>query len=281
MRNLKALIAYEGTDFHGWQVQPGRRTIQGAIEHALATLEGAPVKIHGSGRTDAGVHARGQVASFQLANPVPCPNLKLALNHRLPPAIRILDVGEVPESFHARYSAVAKTYEYRIWRGEICPPFQRRYAYHLPYPLDEAAMIAAAPRFEGERDFRSLATRDGEPKDSTVRTIFSSRMRREDEELVYRVRGSGFLYNMVRNIVGVLIEIGRGARLPEDVEPILEARDRRAAGPTAPAPGLFLVDVEYPPESIRPKPNTLHLRSLTQEAKSMWSRDSAPRGRSL
>jgi len=249
MRNLKAVIAYEGTDFHGWQVQPGRRTIQGTIEHALATLEGSAVKVHGSGRTDAGVHARGQVASFRLANPLPCANLKLTLNHRLPPAIRILDVAEVPESFHARYSAVAKTYEYRIWRGEICPPFHRRCVYHLPYPLDEAAMIAAAPRFEGERDFRSLATRDGEQKDSTVRTVFASDLQRQGEELVYRVRGSGFLYNMVRNIVGVLIEIGRGNWGPEDIERILEARDRRAAGPTAPAPGLFLNDVEYPPES--------------------------------
>jgi tRNA pseudouridine38-40 synthase len=249
MRNLKAVIAYEGTDFHGWQVQPARRTIQGTIENALATLEGQPVKVHGSGRTDAGVHARGQVASFRLANPMPCANLQIALNHRLPPAIRILDVAEVPESFHARYSAVAKTYEYRIWRGEICPPFNRRCVYHLPYPLDEAAMAAAAPRFSGERDFRSLATRDGEEKESTVRTIFESSLERAGDELVYRVRGSGFLYNMVRNIVGVLIEIGRGNWGPDEVGRILAAKDRRAAGPTAPAPGLFLVDVEYPPES--------------------------------
>ena len=248
MRNLKAVIAYEGTDFHGWQVQPGRRTIQGEIEHALSTLEGGPVKVHGSGRTDAGVHARGQVASFHLANPMPLENLARAANHRLPPAIRLLEVAHAPESFHARHSATAKTYEYRMWRGEICSPFNRRYVFHLPYPLDEQAMIEAAPRFEGERDFRSLATRDREPKESTVRTIFSSSLQREADELVYRVRGSGFLYNMVRNIVGVLIEIGRGAWGPEDIERILGARDRRAAGPTAPAPGLFLDNVEYPPD---------------------------------
>jgi tRNA pseudouridine38-40 synthase len=246
MRNIKAIIAYEGTDFHGWQVQPGRRTIQGEIEEALAALEGRPVKVHGSGRTDAGVHARGQTASFRLANPLPCANLKLALNHRLPPAIRVLDVAEVSETFHARHSAAAKTYEYRIWRGEVCPPFIRRTVYHLPYPLDEEAMAAAALRFEGQRDFRSLATNDGEEKGSTVRTIWSSRLEREGEELRYRVRGSGFLYNMVRNIVGVLIEIGRGNWTPEDVDRILEARDRRAAGATAPAAGLFLVEVEYP-----------------------------------
>ncbi|MCB1021243.1 MAG: tRNA pseudouridine(38-40) synthase TruA [Bryobacterales bacterium] len=245
MRNIKTVIAYEGTDFHGWQVQPGRRTIQGEIEGALALIEGAAVKVHGSGRTDAGVHARGQAASFRISNPIPVENLRLALNHRLPPAIRILDASEAPEDFHARYSATAKTYEYRIYRGEICSPFLRRTVFHLPYPLDEEAMFAAAPRFEGERDFRSLATNDGERKDSTVRTIFSSRLAREGEELVYRVRGSGFLYNMVRNIVGVLIEIGRGSWGPEDVERILAARDRRAAGPTAPAPGLFLLDVEY------------------------------------
>ena len=245
MRNFKAVIAYEGTDFHGWQVQPGQRTIQGEIERVLAELEGGAVKVHGSGRTDAGVHARGQTASFRLSNPIPCFNLRLALNHRLPPAIRILDIAEAPDAFHARYSATAKTYEYRIWRGEICPPFVRRTVFHLPYPLDEAEMTAAAPRFAGERDFRSLATNDGEVKESTVRTIFSSRLVREGEELVYRVRGSGFLYNMVRNIVGVLIEIGRGNWRAEDVERILAARDRTAAGPTAPAPGLFLVEVEY------------------------------------
>jgi tRNA pseudouridine38-40 synthase len=245
MRNLKAVIAYEGTDFHGWQVQPGRRTIQGEIEAVLGTLEGDPVKVHGSGRTDAGVHARGQTASFRVRNPIPCANLQRALNHRLPPAIRILAVSEVPEGFHARYSATGKTYEYRIWRGEVCPPFVRRTVYHLPYPLDEPAMTAAAGLFEGERDFRSLATNDGEKRESTVRTIYSSTLVREGEELVYRVRGSGFLYNMVRNIIGVLIEIGRGNRRPRDVERILEARDRRAAGPTAPAAGLFLTEVEY------------------------------------
>ena len=247
MRNLKITVTYEGTDFHGWQVQPDQRTIQGEIEAALAAIEGRPVKVHGSGRTDAGVHALGQVASFHLENRIPCQNLQLALNHRLPPAIRVLGVEEAPESFHARYSATAKTYEYRIWRGQVCPPFLRRYVWRLPYPLDEAAMIEAAPLFEGERDFRSLATHDGEGRESTVRTVCSSRLTREGEQLIYRVRGSGFLYNMVRNIVGTLLEVGRGNLRPADIEPILEARNRAAAGPTAPAVGLFLVSVEYPP----------------------------------
>lgn len=243
MRNLKLTLAYDGTGFSGWQVQPGQRTIQGEIEAALAKIEGDPVKVHGSGRTDAGVHALGQTASFLLRNPIPAHNLRRALNHSLPPAIRVLAVEEVPQSFHARHSATAKTYEYRIFRGEVCPPFERRYVYHLPYPLNEEAMIGAAPRFEGTLDFRSLATRDGEDKESTVRTIYSSRLQRDGERLVYRVRGSGFLYNMVRNIVGTLIETGRGNLPP--IEEILAARDRSAAGPTAPPQGLFLVDVEY------------------------------------
>ena len=246
MRNLKTTVAYEGSDFAGWQVQPGQRTIQGEIETALAELEGAPVKVHGSGRTDAGVHALGQVCSFKLVNPLPLENLPRALNHRLPPAIRVLAVEEVPAEFHARYSATAKTYEYRIAREEICSPFERRTVYHLPYPLDEEAMAAAAPRFEGERDFRSLASVD--PKramDSAVRTVFSSQLERAPGRLVYRVRGSGFLYNMVRNIVGTLIEVGRGNFTCDDVDRILEARDRSAAGATAPAVGLFLVSVEY------------------------------------
>lgn len=243
MRNLKLTLAYDGTGFSGWQVQPSRRTIQGELEAALMEIEGSAVKAHGSGRTDAGVHALGQTASFRLANPIPCVNLRRALNHTLPPAIRALEVEEVPEDFHARHSAVAKTYEYRIHRGEVCPPFDRRYVYHLPYPLDEETMIRAAPRFEGTRDFRSLATRDGEEKESTVRTVFSSVLRRDDDRLIYRVRGSGFLYNMVRNIVGTLIETGRGNLPP--VDEILAAGDRSAAGPTAPPQGLFLESVEY------------------------------------
>ncbi|MBI1354697.1 MAG: tRNA pseudouridine(38-40) synthase TruA [Acidobacteria bacterium] len=246
MRNLKITVSYEGTDFCGWQVQPDQRTIQGEIEAALEAVEERPVKVHGSGRTDAGVHALGQVASFHLANRIPCENLQLALNHRLPPAIRVLRVEEVSEGFHARYSATAKTYEYRIWRGQVCPPFIRRYVWRLPYPLDEAAMVAAAPLFEGERDFRSLATGDGAGLESTVRTIYSSRLEREGEQLTYRVRGSGFLYNMVRNIVGTLLEVGRGNLRPADIERILAGRSRALAGPTAPSVGLFLVSVEYP-----------------------------------
>lgn len=246
MRNLKLTIAYEGTGFAGWQVQPNQRTIQSEIEAALAQIEERPVKIQGSGRTDAGVHALGQVASVELGNRIPLEKLPFAINHRLPPAIRVLSAEEVAPEFHARYLAVAKTYEYRIFRGDICPPFIRRYVWHLPYPLDEAAMVAAAPLFEGEQDFRSLATNGGQEMETTVRTVFSSSLVREGEQLIYRVRGSGFLYNMVRNIVGTILEVGRRNSTVEEIPRILAARDRRLAGPTAPSVGLFLVSVEYP-----------------------------------
>ena len=246
MRNLKVTVAYDGTDFAGWQVQPNLTTIQGEIEEALAEIEGSPVKIQGSGRTDAGVHALGQVFSCEIANPIPESGLWRSLNHRLTGAIRILSVEEAPSNFHARYSASAKTYEYRIWRGEICPPFDARYVFHCPYPLDEQAMINAAPHFEGERDFRSLAASDrNRVYETTVRTIFASSLARDGELLTYRVRGSGFLYNMVRNIVGTLLEVGRGNLGPAGVNDVLAAKTRSAAGSTAPASGLFLAEVEY------------------------------------
>lgn len=246
MRNLKLTVAYEGTNFAGWQVQPNQRTIQSEIESALSKVEGEAVKIVGSGRTDAGVHALGQVASFELQNPIPLPNLRKALNCQLPPAIRVVEIEEVAADFHARYSATAKTYEYRWWRDEVCPPFERRYIWHHPYPLDEAAMVRAALMFEGEKDFCSMATKNGGDLLSTVRTIYSSKLERVGPRLIYRVRGSGFLYNMVRNIVGTLVDVGRGNTTAASIESILAAADRGAAGPTAPAVGLFLVNVEYP-----------------------------------
>jgi len=245
MRNLKITLAYDGTDFRGWQIQPGQPTIQGLLEAALSEIEGSAVKVHGSGRTDAGVHALAQAASFHLANPIPPENLRKAMNRLLPEAVRVLRVEEAAPDFHARYSARAKTYEYRIWREEICPPLVSRYVFPFPYPLDEEPMRQAAPRLCGARDFRSLTTSDGEPAESTVRTVHSSTLEREGGQLTYRVRGSGFLRHMVRNAVGTLIEVGRGNLAPDDIDRILEAKDRSAAGPTAPARGLFLVQVEY------------------------------------
>ncbi len=245
MRHFKATIAYDGTDFHGWQVQPGHLTVQGALKHALETIEGAPVDVQGSGRTDAGVHALEQVASFSLTNPIPAENLLKAVNLLLPKTVRVLVIAPVSAEFHSRHSAAGKHYEYRIWRDDICPPFDVRYVYHHPYPLDEAAMIEAAAAFTGRHDFRSLAASGGHEMKSTVRTIFSSALSREAEQLIYRVHGDGFLYHMVRNIVGTLLEVGRGRIAVGDIPAVLASKERAAAGATAPAQGLFLVRVEY------------------------------------
>ncbi len=245
MRHLAIQIAYDGSDFHGWQIQPDQTTIQGLVQSVLGELEGTPVAIHGSGRTDAGVHALAQVASFEFANPLPLENLPKAMNHLLPASIRVLAARPVPAEFHARHSATAKTYEYRIHRADICSPFERRYVYALPYPLDEAAMKAAAERFVGEHDFQALAAAGGDEKQTTVRTIYSSELRRAGDRLIYRVRGSGFLYHMVRNIVGTLLVVGRGGLTPDDIPTLLANKDRAAAGPTAAPEGLFLVGVEY------------------------------------
>jgi tRNA pseudouridine38-40 synthase len=246
MRTLKLTIAYDGTDFHGWQIQPGLPTIQGELERAVHEIEGKPVTVHGSGRTDAGVHALAQVASLTIENPIPAANLRRAINRLLPPSIRVLAVDEAAPGFHARYAARSKLYEYRLWRGEICPPMLYRYVHHHPYPLNLEAMQAAAPCFEGTHDFRSLAVaedlKDGE---SAVRTVLSSRLILDPEQAVYRVEGSGFLHHMVRNIVGTLLEVGRGNLASSDIQRILMAANRNQAGPTAPAKGLALVQVFY------------------------------------
>lgn len=250
MRRIRITVSYDGTEYHGWQVQPGVATIQRALEDVLSEIEGDIVHVDGSGRTDAGVHALAQVAAFRLTNPIPLPNLKKAMNRLLPRDIRVLETAEVEDSFHPRYDAVAKTYEYRILRAEICPPFDRRYVYHYPYPLEEVRMIEAARLLEGEHDFTAFAAAD--PVDnlgrSKVRRIFSSCLTREDREdarLIYRVRGSGFLKHMVRNIVGVLLEAGKGNLAPGGIEARLKPGCTIPAGPSAPARGLFLVSVEY------------------------------------
>ena len=250
MRRIRITLSYDGTDYHGWQIQPGLPTIQGTLESALSETESARVHVEGSGRTDAGVHALAQVAAFSLNNPITAANLRKALNRVLPRDIRILDVAEVPENFHPRFDAIAKTYEYRILRAEICSPFDRRYVHHHPYPLNEAAMIEAASLLEGEHDFSAFAASDDRDEEgrSKVRTIFSSRLDRCGDRLIYRVRGSGFLKHMVRNIVGVLFEIGKSNLTREDL--IARLHDPKILpGPAAPARGLFLVSVEYPRES--------------------------------
>jgi tRNA pseudouridine38-40 synthase len=250
LRRIKILVSYDGTGYHGWQVQPGLPTIQGALEQVLSGIEGRPVQVAGSGRTDAGVHALAQVAAFSIENPIPLDNLRRAVNRLLPRDIRVLSVEEAAPDFHPRFQARRKTYEYRIFRGEICSPFERRYVCHHPYPLAMEEMIALAPLLEGEHDFAAFAASDerDEWEASKVRTVFCSRLALDGERLdhlTYRVTGSGFLKHMVRNIVGVLLEVGKGnvdrAGLLARLEPGCEI----PAGPTAPARGLFLVSVEY------------------------------------
>jgi tRNA pseudouridine38-40 synthase len=250
MRNLKIVLAYDGSDFSGWQVQPDAATIQGTLASAIGRVTGEKVLPQGSGRTDAGVHALAQVATFATESPIPAQNLVKALNDMLPPSIRVLQSSEEPLDFHARKSAHTKTYRYRVYRGAICAPFIARYVWHYPFPLDEDAMRRAACLVIGEHDYTSFAAVDSERgrEDETisnVRTIFVSTWERAEEELVYTVRGSGFLHHMVRNLVGTFVLVGKGRLKPEDITGILAARNRSAAAATAPASGLYLVDVEY------------------------------------
>lgn len=247
MRHIRLTVSYDGGAYNGWQVQPGLPTIQGTLEAAFLDIEKKPVHVAGSGRTDAGVHALAQVAAVSLQNPIPPPNLKKALNRLLPDDIRIHAVEEVPAEFHPRFDAVSKTYEYRLYRGEVCPPFEKRYVHHHPFPMRDEQFMNVAPLLEGEFDFSCFAAsdeRDAEGR-SKVRRIFASRAERTGAVLVYRVTGSGFLKHMVRNIVGTLIEAGKGNVGPDQIRWLLSAPAGVKAVPTAPACGLFLVQVNY------------------------------------
>jgi tRNA pseudouridine38-40 synthase len=265
MRNLKLILSYDGSDFSGWQVQPDAVTVQGTLASAIGRITGEKVLPQGSGRTDAGVHALAQVVTFVTESSVPAANFVKALNDILPASVRVLEVEETAADFHARKSARGKTYRYRIYRAGICPPFLARYVWHYPFPLDEPAMVPAAGLVVGEHDFTSFAAVDPErsagvppafasrenaqggegAQISNIRRIFSSTWERQGDEFVYTVKGSGFLHHMVRNLVGTFILVGKGTLQPEDVMRILKARSRSAAGATAPASGLYLVNVEY------------------------------------
>jgi len=252
MRNIRLTLAYDGTDFCGWQRQPDEPTIQACLEGALHKLTGAPTEVCGSGRTDAGVHAEHQVANFHTESAIPCANFVKALNDLLPPTVRIKVAEDVAPTFHARYDVRRKTYRYRIVTAAVCSPLLCRYVHHHPYPLNRALMSVAAGVFAGEHDFTAFAAAEAqsdEENKSNVRTVFDSRLlwRPKSSMLVYEVTGKGFLRYMVRNIVGTLIEVGRGRLDPSDMLTIVEARDRSQAGPTAPAPGLCLMNVEYGP----------------------------------
>jgi tRNA pseudouridine38-40 synthase len=261
MPHWKFTIAYDGTSFNGWQVQPGLPTVQGTLAQSLHRITGETVLPQGSGRTDTGVHALGQVASITLNSPIPAPNLQRALNNLLPGSIRILSINPAPPDFHARHSARRKTYEYRIAPLAICPPTLAPFVWNCTWPLDLGAMQQAALYVIGEHDFASFAATDPDLSrrtdndnppttgKSSIRSIYaSSWSRQEDGLLIYRVTGSGFLHHMVRNLVGTFVDVGRGRTSAEAIPAILAARSRSAAGPTAPPQGLFLVEVEYGPD---------------------------------
>jgi tRNA pseudouridine38-40 synthase len=263
VRTITLLLAYDGTDFIGWQRQASGSSVQGAIEDALSRIEGSPVAVAGAGRTDAGVHAAGQVASAEVTNALDAPTLRRALNSMLPRAIRVLHVEEREAGFHARFSARSKSYEYRIVSGPVMNPFCGRYAWHVPFPLDDARMRDAARLLEGTHDFAAFRSA-GTDVQTTVRRVLAStvecssvsapdlsprwtpRVAVPDGVLItYRVTGTGFLRHMVRAIVGTLVEIGAGRVPVAHIPALLEGRRRDAAGPTAPAIGLCLVGVDY------------------------------------
>ncbi len=245
-RNIRLLLAYDGTEFHGWQTQPGLRTVQDTVEQAIRRVVRHQVTVVGSGRTDAGVHARGQVANFHTSHPMSCERLRHAIGGRLPKDVSIIEATEAPPAFWASRDAVSKLYRYTIHNSHHRPveTHRQRYVYHFWHPLDVDQMQAAAGMLVGEHDFAALATR-GSPRQSTIRRIFHLDVYRHYEQVYVDVEGNGFLYNQVRNIVGTLIEIGRGHWPVERMAAILASGDRTQAGPTAPARGLCLQWVRY------------------------------------
>ena len=271
MKNIKLTLAYDGTEFSGWQIQPGRRTIQGSLVEVAERLVGSRTVVQGAGRTDAGVHALGQVANFRAQSRMSPAEFQRAFNALLPSAVRVVGAEEVEPRFHSRWDALAKTYEYRIFRGPVLGPFDRFYALHYPLPLNEDAMAEAARRFEGVHDFTGFAAAGGgyeaDRRDpNPIREIFRSEFVRRpsasfhpsggltqspgaggcDEDLVFVVRGKSFLRHMVRKMVGTLLDIGRGRFPIEEIDRLFDTRDRSRCGPTAPPHGLYLVSIEYP-----------------------------------
>lgn len=251
MRNFKLTIAYDGTDFHGWQIQKNKPTVQGEIVSVLRRLTQEDTQLLGAGRTDAGVHALGQVGSFRTQSALSGLEFHRAMNALLPPTIRIVAVEETGPDFSARWSANGKIYRYRIYRGKVVPPLLWRYVLHYPFPLDEQAMKDATARFVGIHDFTSFAASTGSEDDDKERNmqreIFSTELRRTDdgEELWFTVHGRSFLRYMVRKMVGTLLEVGRGKLMPADIDKLYELKDRSKSGPTVPPQGLFMVMVDH------------------------------------
>ena len=244
IRNVKLTIAYDGTEYHGWQIQPGLRTIQGVLAEAIGDLLGCKVRVCGASRTDAGVSALGQVGLIQINSPIPTENLAGAITDRLPADMAVVEAVEVPHGFDVIGAVKRKWYRYTIFTGAVRPVLQIRYCWHVPAKLDTAAMSDAAKMLVGEKDFKSFASA-ADKRESSVRTIFLCDVSEESAWVYLDVQGNSFLYNMVRNIVGTLVEVGTGRWKPEKISEILEARDRTAAGPIAPAAGLCLMRIEY------------------------------------
>lgn len=243
-RTLKLTLAYDGTAFAGWQMQAGPRTVQGELEAALQPIDGTRVVVHAAGRTDAGVHAAGQVVSFALDSGIALDALQRALNVRLPDDVRVMDVAEAPAGFNARFHARRKTYRYAIYNAAVVPPQIRHFVWHVPQPLDVEAMRVAAAIVVGVHDFAAFQASGGDVV-SSRREIFASHVDRAADHITYEVAGDGFLRHMVRNIVGLLVEIGRGRRPVDDMRRVLASRDRAQGAATAPPQGLTLWSVEY------------------------------------
>jgi len=245
MRNIKMTIAYDGTDFHGFQVQPNLRTVQGLLQETLEGVVGHSVSIIGSGRTDAGVHARGQVVNFHTTSRVPTEKWPIVCNVKLPNDLVVQQAEEVPADWHARFNAIGKVYRYHIDRGAYPDVFTRAYAYHHPYALRIEPMIEAAQHLAGRHDFTSFCAAATHVEDK-VRLLHSVTLDEQGPHLYITCRGEGFLYNMVRIISGTLLDVGRGKIAPDEIPAILDARDRTQAGLTAPAHGLTMWEVLYP-----------------------------------
>ena len=244
MKRIKLTIAYDGTNYCGWQIQPNGMTVEEVLNRALKKLTGEDILVIGASRTDSGVHALGNVAVFDTETTIPAERIAMALNQRLPEDIVIIKSEEVPPDFHPRYRDCSKTYEYHIMNTQIPIPTQRLTNYFVSYPLDLNKMRQAASYLVGEHDFASFCNVRTDVA-STVRTIYSLDILQEGEMITIRITGNGFLYNMVRIIVGTLIRVGRGFYEPERVKEILEEKDRKAAGVTAPAHGLTLVSIDF------------------------------------
>lgn len=250
VRNLLITIEYDGSEYHGWQIQPNIKTVQGTMEKELSKLFRVPVELNGTSRTDAGVHAFGQRASFFGEFGIPTERILFAANNALPGSIRISKVSEVPLEFHARFDAKAKTYRYIIHNTHNRNVFDRNYCWYVGPILDTSAMQKAAAHFVGTHDFKSCQAAGGPEKHSTVRTVMDLQVKQQEEKIIIEITGDGFLYNMVRIIVGTLVNVGLGRINPDQIQGILQSKDRARAGPTAPPQGLYLVQVYYEREEL-------------------------------